>query len=177
MRPLTTHAADAFCWRNASIFVVRLSALLPTVWTGKNGEVIRVPNAHSALVSREDFDKVQQLLTDRRPKVRHPRTVTSQYLLSPLLHCARCGAPMVGCAAKSGQFFYYRCNSALRRGAEACRTGWLPKSKIEGFVIDRLKEKVLTDENLTDLVRMVNEEIGLLAWVKAAAPRRHRKAT
>jgi site-specific DNA recombinase len=133
------------------------------VWRGKNGEVIRTANAHPALVSREDFDKVQQLLTDRRPNVRHPRTVTSHYLLSPLLYCARCSAPMIGCAAKSGQFSYYRCNNALRRGPEACRSSWLPKGKIEGFVIERLKEKVLTDENLTDLVTMVNEEIRLLA--------------
>ena len=70
---------------------------------------------------------------------------------------------MIGCGAKSGHFFYYRCNSALRRGPEACQSGWIPKSKIESFVIDRLKEKVLTEDNLSELLRMVNEEIGLLA--------------
>jgi len=133
------------------------------VWTGKNGEAIRTPNAHPALVSQEDFDRLQQLIVERRPKVRHPRTVTSQYLLSSLLHCARCGVPMIGCAAKSGRFFYYRCNNALRRGPEACQSGWLPKGKVEGFVIDRLKEKVLTEENLAALVRMVNEEMRVLA--------------
>ncbi len=133
------------------------------VWTGKNGETIRTPNAHPALISIDDFHKVQQLLTERQPKVRHPRTVTSQYLLSSLLYCAKCKAPMIGCGAKSGHFFYYRCNSALRRGPEACQSGWIPKSKIESFVVDRLKEKVLTEDNLSELVRMVNEEIGLLA--------------
>jgi hypothetical protein len=70
---------------------------------------------------------------------------------------------MIGCAAKSGQFSYYRCNNALRRDPRACQSGWLPKNKVEGFVIERLKLKVLTEENLTDLVRMVNEEIRLLA--------------
>jgi site-specific DNA recombinase len=133
------------------------------VWAGKNGESIRVSNAHPALIPREDFDKVQQLLADRRPRLRHPRTLTSQYLLSSLLHCARCGAPMIGCAAKSGQFFYYRCNNALRRDPRVCQSGWLPKNKVEGFVIERLKRKVLTDDNLAALVGMVNEEVRLLA--------------
>ena len=133
------------------------------VWTGKNDQVFRTTDAHPALVCKGDFDKVLQLLTDRRAKVRHPRTVTSQYLLSSLLYCTRCGAPMMGCSAKSGKFSYYRCNNALRHDPEACRSGWLPKNKIEGFIIDRVKENVLTDDNLTTLVKMVNEEIRLLA--------------
>ena len=132
------------------------------VWAGGNGDIIRTHNAHPALVSRGEFDRVQQLLTDRQPRVRHPRTVNSRNLLSSLLYCAKCGTPMTGCAAKSGQFSYYRCNNALRRGPEACRSGWLPKSKIEGLIIEKLKEKVLTDENMTELVTMVNEEMRLL---------------
>lgn len=132
------------------------------VWKGGDGQVVRTARAHPALVSSDNFQKVQQLLTSRQPKVRHPRTVGSRNLLSSLLFCAQCGAPMVGCAAKSGQFSYYRCNSALRRGPEACRSGWLPKGKIESLVIERLKEKVLTEQNITELVVMVNEEIGLL---------------
>lgn len=133
------------------------------VWTGKDGTPIRSCNNHTALVSEEDFNKVQRLLTDRQPKVTHPRTVSSQYLLSPLLRCAACDAPMIGTSAKSGQFSYYRCSNALRHSPESCQSGWLPKRKIEDFVIDRLKQKVLTDENLSTLVKMINKEIKLLA--------------
>jgi site-specific DNA recombinase len=50
----------------------------------------------------------------------------------------------------------------LRHGPEACPGAWLSKSKIEDFVINRLKERVLTEENLTDLVGLVNEEMKLL---------------
>lgn len=66
---------------------------------------------------------------------------------------------MFGHAAKSGQFFYYRCGNALRRGPQACPGRWLPKDKIEGFIIDRIRDYILTDENLRELVMMVNEEI------------------
>jgi site-specific DNA recombinase len=73
---------------------------------------------------------------------------------------------MIGSVAKSGKFSYYRCNHALRHGPDACRSGWLPKDKIEGFVIEKLKEKLLTEENLTTVVQVVNEEISLLAGSK-----------
>ena len=95
--------------------------------------------------------------------MRHPRTVNSQYLLSPLLRCAKCGATMVGASAKSGGYHYYRCNNQFKRGKDVCSTPMVSKGKVEGFIIDRLKEKVLTDENLAELVRMVNEEIRVLA--------------
>ena len=101
------------------------------VWNKKGGtlvntttkvlpEVIRTPDTHPALVSRENFGRVQQLLTDRRPAVRHPRTVSSQYLLSGLLRCGKCGSVMIGCWAKSGKFFYYGCNNHYKKGKEVC---------------------------------------------------------
>ena len=44
-----------------------------------------------------------------------------------------------------------------------CPWRWLPKSKIERFVIDRIKDCILTDENLTELIKMINEEIQALS--------------
>ena len=93
------------------------------VWRRKDGDVVRCPNAHPAIVSKDDFDRVQRLLTDRCPKIMHSRTVTSRYLLSPMLHCSVCGVPMTGAVGKSGKFSYYRCSNALRHGPDACQTG------------------------------------------------------
>ncbi len=72
---------------------------------------------------------------------------------------------MIRCAAKSGKFLSYRCSNALRHDPQFCCSGWLSKSKVKSFVfvIDRLRGKVLTEENLIMLVRMVSEEIRLLA--------------
>ena len=130
---------------------------------GKQGLPIRVENAWLANVDVETFYRAQAILASRSPKVTRPRSVSSEYLLAGLIKCAECGASMVGHAAKSGQFFYYRCGNALRRGPEACPSRWLPKSKIEGFVIDRIKGCILTDENLTELIRMTNEEMQALS--------------
>jgi len=69
-------------------------------------QFIQTPESHAASVSTGGFERMRQLLVDRRPKTRHPRTVTRQYLLSPLLRCAKCGAPMIGAPAKLGTYHY-----------------------------------------------------------------------
>ena len=140
------------------------------VWRSRNGgfgnagaktpaEPIRTPDSHPALISREDFDRVQQLLTERRPSVRHPRTISSQYLLSGLLHCGKCGSAMIGCWAKSGKFFYYECNRHYKKGKEVCDAPMISKGKLESFVLDRIKGNILTEDNLKQLVNLVNEEL------------------
>jgi hypothetical protein len=66
---------------------------------------------------------------------------------------------MIGHAVKSGKFFYYMCGNARRRGRGLCKTPLLPKARIEGFVVDRIKKYILTEEHLADLVRLTNEEL------------------
>jgi site-specific DNA recombinase len=122
-------------------------------------EVIRVAECHEALVSTEDFGRVQEMLTRRRPGTQHPRTISSQYLLSGLLHCGRCGSSMTGSWAKSGQYFYYGCTQHQKKGNEACGCGLVSKATIEGFVMERIRGNILTDENIRQLFDIVNEEL------------------
>ena len=67
---------------------------------------------------------------------------------------------MGGCAAKSSQFFYYACNNYSKRGKDICDTKLISKEKLEDFIIERVKSHILTEENLIELVRLTNEEIG-----------------
>ena len=65
---------------------------------------------------------------------------------------------MVG--LRSGhRYYYYMCSNARRKGREVCPSPILPKDKVEGFIIDRIKSYVLTEENLEELVRLTNEEL------------------
>ena len=66
---------------------------------------------------------------------------------------------MIGHSVKSGQFFYYMCGNGRRRGRGVCASPLLPKARIEGFVIDRIKRYILTEENLAEVVRLTNEEL------------------
>ena len=129
----------------------------------KAGEPVRVENAWPALVSRELFDAVQQGLHQRAPSVQRPGRVGSQYLLSGLLRCGVCGKSYSAQGAKSGQFAYYVCSSLFREGAGACTARYLNASKVEDLVIEKVRERILTEETITELVTLVAEEIDALA--------------
>ncbi len=130
----------------------------------KAGEPVRVENAWPALVSRELFEAVQQGLHERAPNRQRPGRVGSQYLLSGLLRCGVCGKPYSGQAAKSGKFAYYVCASLFREGAGACSNGrYLNAGKVEDYIIEKVRERILTEETITELVALVAEEIDALA--------------
>jgi DNA invertase Pin-like site-specific DNA recombinase len=129
------------------------------VGSGGNLPAVRVEGAWQAIIDRETFEQVQAKLAARAPKVTHPRVVHSEYILSGMIRCKACGTAMVGHAVKSGKFFYYMCGNARRRGRGVCQTPLLPKDRIERFVVDRIKQYILTEENLEELVRLTNEEL------------------
>ena len=131
------------------------------VWGRMSGRnpPMRVENAWPAIVSRETFDLVQQRLKERGPVVVHPRRASSRYLLSALAKCGYCGKMLVGQDAKGGQFTYYVCGTLLKKGPGSCQAHYLNSQKFEGIVIDKIKEHILTTDNLKELVRLVNEEM------------------
>ncbi len=129
----------------------------------KAGEPVRVENAWPALVSRKMFDAVQQGLHERAPTVQRPGRVGSQYLLSGLLRCGVCGKSYSAQGAKSGQFAYYVCASLLREGKGSCTGRYLNSARLEDLVIEKVRERILTEETITELVTLVAEEIDALA--------------
>ena len=126
---------------------------------GEGPPPVRVTDAWPAIVVRETFEQAQAKLAAHAPKVTHPRMIHSEYLLSGMIRCKTCDTAMIGHAVKSGKFFYYMCGNARRRGREVCHTPLLPKDKIEGFVVDRIRKYILIEENLEELVRLTNEDL------------------
>ncbi len=129
----------------------------------KDPEPVRVEGAWPALVSRELFDAVQQAMRDRAPKVRRPARVGSRFLLSGLLKCGVCGRPYSGQGAKSGQFAYYICGTLFREGAGTCSARYLNAPRVEEFVVEKIRERILTEETIVELVTLVAEEIDAMA--------------
>jgi site-specific DNA recombinase len=132
------------------------------IWgrNSKRGNLpIRVENAFPAFIDKGVFTKAQELMGSRAPAKQHPRRVTSRFLLSGLTVCGHCGKALIGQDAKSGKFSYYVCGSLTKKGAGACSTPYLNSDKLERLVISKIKEHILTPENLNELVELVNEEI------------------
>lgn len=120
---------------------------------------VRAENAFPALIRKEVFGRVKEIMGSRAPVKKHPRRTASRFLLSGLAVCGRCGKALIGQDAKSGKFSYYICSSLTKKGAGACSTPYLNSVKFEHLVISKIKEHILTPENLTDLVKLVNEEM------------------
>ena len=129
----------------------------------KTQDPVRVEGAWPALVSREPFDDVQQAMRDRVPKAQRPARVGSKFLLSGLLKCGVCGRPYSGQGAKSGQFAYYICGTLLREGAGTCSARYLNVPRLEAFVVEKIRERILNEETIVELVTMVAEEIDAMA--------------
>ncbi len=72
------------------------------VWgkrTKSKAPPVRVEGAVPAIVSQAEFERVQQLLKERAPKVVHPRRASSPYLLSGLVKCESCGRSLTAAEA------------------------------------------------------------------------------
>ena len=136
------------------------------VWgqNAKDGsEPVRVEDAHPAIVTRDEYQYVQRLLKSRAPKHVNPRRVSSPYLLSSLLNCELCNVSMSGAEAKGGKYSYYVCQSKIKKGTETCETPRLNARDFERTIIEQLRSHILTESNIRELVKMVDEEMDGLA--------------
>ncbi|MGE0057455.1 MAG: recombinase family protein [Dehalococcoidia bacterium] len=87
---------------------------------------VRVPGTHAALVSPDDFRRVQERLSERRTNY-SPRKV-SGFLLSGMLICGYCGNRLIGVSRKQSwtrrrdgseqvaSYRYYQCESRTNQG-------------------------------------------------------------
>jgi len=124
-----------------------------------NHTPIRVENAWPALVDYDTFQQTQEVLSKRSFVNAHPKRVASHYLLSGIARCGHCGMALVGQDAKGGQFHYYACGTLLKKGAGSCPAKYVNREKLEQMIISKIKEQILTYENLVELVMLVNEEM------------------
>ena len=69
--------------------------------------------------------------------------------------------------AKSGQFAYYICGTLFRKGARTCSARSLNARKVEDFIVEKIRERILTEETIVELVQLVAEETDAMAGALA----------
>lgn len=93
-----------------------------------------VPDTHEPLVSREDFELAQQMLS-----VRTYETTDHAHLLTGIVYCADCGSPMY--AKKRGKYWYLNCYGYYRDPtAHRCTSHSIREDLVLQAVLDALKE-------------------------------------
>ncbi len=136
------------------------------IWgvNAKDGaDPVRVDDAFPAIVSKAQFHRVANLMRSRAPKIVNPRRAASPFLLSGLVKCKSCKRALTGQYAKSGKFPYYVCQTLMKRGSGSCDTPRLNARQFEKFVIQKVRSNILTEGNIRDLVKTVDEKMDRVA--------------
>ena len=117
-------------------------------------EIIRVENAHPAIISREDFERIALKMADNR-KNAPSHTAKEVYLLSGKIICGECGSRYNGINRPARenfpQYISYRCSR--RNGSLKCKNSEIKRESLELFVLDKLANYLFSDEMSERLFR------------------------
>ena len=154
-------------WGKSSIYrILKNETYTGTMVWNKDGdsayagdEPIRVEDCYPQIIDKETYREVNGLMEQRKPDKASPKNGNSDYMLSGLLKCGNCGASMVGTSAKGGKYHYYNCTTHQKKGKSSCDIDLIPRGKLEKLVVKKLKDVVLTEENLKELVDLVYDKV------------------
>ena len=149
--------------KNGIHIILRNETYTGTLVWGANAkdkaEPVRVEKVFPPIVTKTQFRKVSRQMRSRAPRKAHPRRVGSSYLLSGLVKCHQCNRALSGQDSKSGQFAYYVCQSLMKRGSGACDAPRLNARRFEEMVVEKIRTNILTEGNIRELVKLVDEEM------------------
>ena len=114
-------------------------------------DIVRVEDGVPAIVDKELFNKVQELMKVNRRAPSHTWT-HQDYILTDKLFCGKCGSPMVGESGFShtgAKHSYYSCVG--HRKKKTCDKRPVRQDWIEGKVLEATRD-LLADDELLDFI-------------------------
>ncbi len=122
-------------------------------------KVIRIPNGIPAIVSKDEWNAVQERMQkNKHAQARHKAKI--EYLLSGKIFCGECGGAMVGQSSGNHEkYSYYECSTKKR--LRTCSKSNVKKETIENAVINCTIEYILSKkfrEALVDLILQQDDE-------------------
>ena len=108
------------------------------------------------IIPVQDFNRAQELLRARDPRVTPPRITTSEVLLTGLVQCETCGSAMLirtGTSETGKVYRYYACAGHRLKGRTACgKPMAIPESQLDDLVVSALADQLLTPARLPELL-------------------------
>lgn len=109
-------------------------------------DMIVIPGGVPAIISEEDFDKVQEILKRRKRCYRGVKKHQEQYLLTGKIVCGKCGCTYTGNRKKSTgnkpPNITYRCNKQARKTGIICNNREINRDYIESFVMEQIEQSI-----------------------------------
>lgn len=116
---------------------------------------IVVPNTHEPLISREQFEAVQEKMKEKAKRVFRGRGQKS--LFARVAFCADCGA---GMNYKNDRKSYV-CSTYQKNGSKKCSSHIFKHEKLKQVVIANLKELINNSLNMQSLVDVAIQRAGI----------------
>jgi site-specific DNA recombinase len=146
-------------WSNKSVLeVLRNRAYVGEVYFRGSWHIA----PHPPLIDAARFAEAQAILA-KRGDGHAPRTADgSDYLLSGLVKCAKCGHAFIGTAAhgRSQPYRYYTCFRRHRYGTRSCDADRLRADDLEGAVLDSLLRTYRSSDLIERAVQAVAARVG-----------------
>ena len=136
--------------------------------TKDEADIIRIEDGMPAIITKDQYQRVQDLMESRRNGKQGKQKAKEIYLLSGIIKCS-CGHAMYGNRRKpKGKPLYvsYRCGARHKKGAASeCKTPEIRKEYIEDFVLTELESHLVNDQTASSIKASVNEYMDKLNGV------------
>lgn len=114
-----------------------------------------VDNAIPPIITQREWEQVQKLRSERATAP--PRALGSQYLLSGLIRCGKCGGSLSGAGhEKENKYRYYICTN--RVFLKSCDCAYINADKLEATVLEEVKSAI-SFENIQRQVEEMEEDL------------------
>lgn len=121
-------------------------------------KVIKIENAFPAIISNEDFEKVQEMMKAKRHRT-GTYNAKANYLLSGKIFCGDCKAPYTGNKRKASsthpEYISYRCSK--RNGKNICSNKEIRKEYIEELVLKQISGLIFSKDMIPKLFDKIND--------------------
>jgi len=106
-----------------------------------------------AILTREEFNEVQELMRSRASQLKAPRFVSGTTVLGGICFCADCGGAMtLRTSGKKESYRYYTCCTKARQGQTGCKGRSIPTDRLEAIVVEHIEERLLAPERIVELL-------------------------
>ncbi|WP_281365846.1 recombinase family protein [Paenibacillus alginolyticus] len=140
------------CREKTRSVTVKARESVPSVPTDQQ---IVIPNAHQSLISREQFELVQEIMTGRKKK----RPKAKKHLFTNIAFCADCGQSLWYIQYRRG----YVCGTYVKHGKHACGQHTIKEAILKSIILEDIRE----------LSRTLDQD-NVLGKIKASADREKR---
>lgn len=126
-------------------------------------DIIRIEGGVPAIISKEQFQTVQELLDKRKTGTRTRNNAVQSYLLTGKIKCGICGGNYCGNRQRSGRkknlYLSYRCNIRSRKYSAACNNKEISCEHLDKYVLKLLADMLFDERRIPKVIEEYNRSI------------------